>query len=142
MSQTLTVVLERPIDGATPAAPAPTLAAVIEYVPVLSALLDFYAADPIDIAQQVGMVAPDDEDDLAELQDIEFDRGEWYEASAGLAAVRKAVKTLTEDPDVLSRALYDPSLPQQRVVDELTDIERALVEAQQYERRFHFKLTE
>lgn len=142
MSKTLTVVLERPIDEAAPPTPASTLAAVVEYVPVLSALLDFYAADPIDIAQQVGMVAPDDEDDLAELRDIEFDPGEWYEASVGVASVRKAITALTEDPDILSRALYDPSLTQQQVLEELTEIERALLEAQQHERRFHFKLTE
>ena len=117
------------------------LARVAEAHPDLVPLLDFCSVDPHEIAVAVGMVYPYEEDGLGDLDDIEFGPPEWYEPSAALPTLTRAIAAVRERPESLAAAIYDPSL---RPVDVLADLEAiaALLEtARQHETRFHFMQT-
>lgn len=134
-------VLENPIDGfdANPESGA-ALAHVIEVVPELSALLDFYSPDPKEIAVEVGMVSPHEEDGADDLDEVDFGPEEWFEPSVGLAAVQNALNALNADSHAISNALYDPALKQADVMGDLESIEQVLLLAQQYETRFRLAM--
>lgn len=135
-------VWEQPIpEMESDALPGAALARVVEAHPVLAALMDFVSVDPLEIAQAVGMVYPYEEDGAEDLQDIEFNSPDWYEAGMGLAAVRPALNALRTNPHSIAAAIYDPSLRPEDVIADLEAIERALLVAQQHETRFHFALT-
>ena len=135
----ITLMLERPVEGFDGGVGL-ALARVIEAHPVLADLLDFVSVDPRQVAVEVGMVYPYEEDGADDLGDIEFDPYEWFEPSAGLVVVRRAVDALRADPLSLARAIYDPSLGPAKVIADLETLERALFLAQQHETRFHLVL--
>ena len=118
------------------------LARAAEAHPALEPLLDFLAADPGQIAREVGMVYPYEEDGADDLAEIDFGPAEWFEPAAGLAAVRRALEAVRADPDSIKAAVYDPGLRAADVIADLEALERALGSAQQAEARFHFRLAE
>ncbi len=132
---------EAAIDG-LPTEPAVgrTLARVVEAHPALAPLLDFCAVDPLQIAVEVGMVYPYEEDGLDDLGDIDFGPLEWFEPAAGLAAVERALAAVRDDPQSLSAAIYDPGLRLADVLADLEAIKARLQAALQHETRFHFML--
>ncbi|MBV9848311.1 MAG: hypothetical protein JO250_01355, partial [Armatimonadetes bacterium] len=86
------LVLERPLTGFDPTAVLGTsLARVVGAHPALEPLLDFASPDPLQVARAVGMLSPDEEDAEDDLRDLDWDAPEWFEAPAGLAAVRGAL---------------------------------------------------
>ena len=131
---------ETPIDGLPEDASVGfALARVIEAHPALAPLLDFCAVDPHQIAVEVGMVYPYEEGGLADLDDLDFGPDEWFEPSAGLPVLARAIAAVRDDPRSIAAAIYDPGL---RPADVLTDLEAiaALLEAaRQHETRFHFR---
>lgn len=143
MSERIYPVLENPVAEIEPAAASGyALAQVVERLPILTPLLDFYSADPLQIAQEIGVSSPLDEHDLEDLREIDFGPGDWYEASAGLIAVQNALDTLRKQPETLSTALYNPRLRTEDVIADLEEIERVLLQALQHEGRFHFLIGE
>jgi hypothetical protein len=119
-----------------------SLARVVEAHPALAPLIEFYSADPVEMAHEVGMVYADEEDSDADLYEIDFGPREWFEPSAGLAAVQHALDVLRPDPTSVANAIYDPTLTLDAVIGDLHAIERILEEAQQQETRFHFAMDE
>ena len=135
-------VLETQVAGFDGASlPGTSLARVVEAHPVLALLTDFVSVDPVQIALAVGMVYPYEEDGADDLQDIDFGPPEWHEAALGLAAVRRALDAVRDDPGSIAAAIYDPGLRPEDVLADLEAIARALLLAQQHETRFHFILT-
>lgn len=134
-------VWEQPVAGFdSPTSPGAALARVVEAHPVLAALTDFVSVDPTEIALAVRMVYPYEEDGAEDLQDIDFGPPEWYEAVLGLAVVRRALGAVRDEPGGIAAAIYDPSLRPEDVLADLEAIERALLQAQQHETRFHFMM--
>ena len=134
-------VLEHPVAGADiGAASGEALARVAEAHPALEALVDFVRVDPVEIALAVGMVSPHEEDGADDLAEIDFGPTEWFEPSAGLAAVRQGLRAVRDDPASIQAAIYDPGLRAEAVLADLEAIEAALVLAQQHETRFHLAL--
>ena len=127
-------------DSAGPPGLGLALARIVEAHPALAPLLDFQTVDPREIALAVGMVSPHEEDGADDLAEIDFGPAEWFEPSAGLAAVRPALRAVRDDPRSLAAALYDPGLRPDDVLADLEAIEQVLVLAQQHETRFHFLL--
>lgn len=141
MSTRIYPVLEHTIGGPTESEKSGiALARIIEAHPALVPLLDFYSADPMEIAVAVGMVSPHEEDGEDDLNEIDFGPEEWFEPSAGLTAVRQALDTLRNDPQSIQRVLYAPDLHPKDVIADLEAIEQALQMALQHETRFHFAL--
>ena len=139
MSARITPVLEHSIEGfAMNPKTGEALARVIEAHPALSALLDFVSVDPAEIALEVGMVYAYEEDGADDLREIDFGPAEWFESSAGLAAVQQALRAVREDPDSIAAAIYDPGLRPEDVISDLEVIEKVLVLARLHETRFHF----
>lgn len=133
-------VLEHPVEGVElPGREGAALARVIEWQPELSALLDFYDADPAEIAREVGLLTTFDEPE--DLADVDLGGHEWFEAPAGLAAVRRALEFVRKDPASIRRAIYEPDISADDVIADLAAIERTLEQAQQQETRFYFALT-
>lgn len=132
-------VLEHPIEGAELAGDqGKALARVIEWHPELSALLDFYDADPMEIAQEVGLLTAHDEP--ADLLGVDLGGHEWFEPQAGLAAIRRAKDFVKSDPGSIRRAIYEPDITADLIISDLTAIERVLDQAHQQETRFYFAL--
>jgi hypothetical protein len=139
MGASLYPVLEHPIEGLdVRTVSGHALARVVELHPALMALLDFYSADPAEIASELGMISPHDAEDLNEL---DLGPEEWFEPTAGLVTVRQAREVLVADPGSLAAAVYDPRLRPADVITDLEAIERVLLQAQQHETRFHFSMT-
>ena len=133
---------ETPMDGlADDPAVGSALARVIEAHPALALLLDFYAVDPHQIAVQVGMVYPYEEDGLDDLDDLDFGPDEWFEPVAGLAVLSRAIAAVRDDPRSLAAAIYDPGLRPADVLADLEAISALLEAARQHETRFHFRET-
>lgn len=139
MAARLYPVLERPLDGEETVS-GHALARVVEAHPALAALMDFSGPDPRQIAVEVGMVYPYEEDAEEDLQGIDFGAREWFEPRAGLAVVRQALGALRDDPRSVSAAIYDPGLRPEDVIADLEAIERVLLLARQHETRFSFAL--
>lgn len=132
-------VLEHPIEGAELTGDqGKALARVIEWQPELSALLDFYDADPMEIAREVGMLTP--LDDPGDIADIDLGGHEWFEPQAGLAAVRRAIEFVKSDPGSIRRAIYEPDITADDIIADLVAVERILEAAHQMETRFYFTL--
>lgn len=141
MSSSLYPVLEHPIAGFdVTLVSGKALARAVEAHPALMPLLDFYSADPAEIAAEVGMLSPHDPEDADDLREIDLGPEEWFEPTAGLIAVRQALTALRENPKSLAAAVYDPSLRPAHIVADLEGIEGVLLLAQQHETRFHFAL--
>jgi hypothetical protein len=133
-------VLERPVKGGEIAdARGAALARVIEWHPELSALLDFYDADPQQIAREVGMLTAYD-DPEEDLEGVDLGGHEWFEAQAGLVAVRKALEAVRNDPASIRRAIYEPDIGAADIIADLESIESLLESARQQETRFYFAL--
>lgn len=135
-------VLEHPSGDALDPAIGSSLARVAEAHPALAPLLDFACVDPAQIAREVGMVYPYEEDGEDDLSEIDFGPAEWFEPAAGLAAVRQAIHAVRADPPSLARALYDPGLRPEAVLADLEAIAQTLLLAQQRETRFHLVMEE
>lgn len=134
-------VLEQPGAGFDrDSLPGQALARVVEAHPVLADLMDFVSVDPTQIALAVGMVYPYEEDGADDLKEIDFGPPEWYEAVLGLAVVRRALSAVRDEPGSIAAAIYDPGLRPEDVLADLEAIERALLQAQQHETRFHFAM--
>ena len=133
---------ETPLDSLT-ADPSLglALARVAEAHPALAPLLDFCAVDPHEIAVQVGMVYPYEEDGLSDLDDLDFGPDEWFEPSAGLAVLNRAIAAVRDNPESIAAAIYDPSLRPADVLADLEAIAAQLEAARQHETRFHFRET-
>ncbi len=116
------------------------LARIAEAHPALAPLLDYACVDPAQIAIEVGMVYPYEEDGADDLNEIDFGPAEWFEPAVGLVAVRLALDAVRADPQSLARALYDPTLRPEAVIADLEALEQTLLLAQQHETRFHFVL--
>lgn len=141
MSKNIYPVLEHRIDGFEPGSVSGrALARAVEAHPALSPLLDFHSVDPIQIALAVGMVSPQEEDGLNDLDEIDFGPPDWFEPPLGLAAIHQALNALRADPDSLARAIYDPGLRAIDVIVDLEAFEQTLLLARQHETRFHFAL--
>lgn len=132
--------LEKPIEGHDPGVGSgKALARVVGSHPVLMPLLDFVSVNPIEIARQVGMVYPYEEDGDEDLNEIDFGPAEWFEPPVGLAAVQRALDAVRDHPESLAEAIYDPELRAEEVIADLEAIRQTLLLAQQYETRFHFR---
>lgn len=114
------------------------LALLVEAHPALAPLLDFCATDPAQIALAVGMVYAGEEDGQDDLDEIDLGPSEWFEPSAGLAAVQRARLAIETNPASIAAVVYDPALHAQDIVADLEAIEQALSRAMQQETRFHF----
>jgi hypothetical protein len=114
------------------------LARVVEAHSVLALLLDFCAVDPLQIAVEVGMVYPYEEDGLDDLSDIDFGPLEWFEPVAVLPVMGRAIAAVRDNPQSLAAAIYDPSLRPADVLADLEAIDALLQAARQHETRFHF----
>ena len=132
-------MLERPVEDAEAVSGA-ALARVVEAHPDLEPLLDFVEADPAEIAHAVGMLSPHEEDAEADLADLDMGEAAWYEPSAGLAAVGRALAAVRAAPQTIAAAIYDPGLRPADVLADLEAIVRVLDMARQHETRFHFVL--
>jgi len=133
-------VLERPVKGGEIAEKrGVALARVIEWHPELSALLDFYDADPMQIAREVGMLTSHDNPE-EDLEGVDLGGHEWFETQAGLAAVRRALEAVRNDPASIRRAIYEPDIGASDVIADLEAIEGLLEAARQQETRFYFAL--
>jgi len=117
------------------------LARIVEAHPALVPLLDFCAIDPAQIALAVGMVYAWEEDGQNDLAEIDFGQDDWFEPSAGLAVVQRALLAVRSDPASIAQAIYDPGLRAENVTLDLEALEQALLTAQQQETRFHFLQT-
>ncbi len=135
-------VFETPVEDL---ADSPTvgyaLARVAEAHPALAPLLDFCAVDPHEVAVAVGMVYPYEEDGLDDLDELDFGPDEWFEPSAGLPVLSRAIAAVRDDPQSLAAAIYDPGLRPADVLADLEAITAQLEAAQQHETRFHFRQT-
>ena len=131
-------VLETPIVGFDFRGTGRSLARIVEAHPALEDLLDFDSPDPLQMALEVGMVSPLEEDGADDLGEIDFGPVEWFEPVLGLAAVRQALSALRADPHSIGAALYEPDIRPEDVLSDLETIEQALLIAQQHETRFHF----
>ena len=139
MSTRLYPVFETPTDSLADTHPVGfALARVAEAHPDLVPLLDFCSVDPHEIAVAVGMVYPYEEDGLGDLDDIDFGPPEWYEPSAALPALTRAIAAIRDHPESLAAAIYDPSLRPADVLADLEAIATLLETARQHETRFHF----
>ena len=135
-------IFETPLGGlADNPAVGDALVRVIEAHPALAPLLDFCAVDPHQIAVEVGMVYPYEEDGLGDLDDLDFGPDEWFEPVAGLAVLSRAIAAVRDDPQSLAAAIYDPSLRPADVLADLEAIAAQLEAARQHETRFHFRET-
>lgn len=114
------------------------LALIVEAHPALVPLLDYCATDPAQIALAVGMVYAGEEDGQDDLDEIDLGPSEWFEPSAGLAAVRRARLAIETNPASIAAVVYDPALHAQDIVADLEAIEQTLTAALQQETRFHF----
>lgn len=132
-------VLEHPVDGFTFTAGA-ALARVIESHDDLSPLLDFHAPDPAQIAIEVGMIYPYEEDGEDDLAELDLGQPEWHEPAVGLAAVRHALNAVQSRPESIAEAIYDPGLRPQDVLADLKALESALELARQHETRFRLAM--
>ena len=132
-------VLEHPVEGFTFTAGA-ALARVIESHDDLSPLLDFHAPDPAQIAIEVGMVYPYEEDGAEDLAELDLGQPEWHEPAVGLAAVRYALSAVRDRPESIAEAIYDPGLRPQDVLADLKALEAALESARQHETRFRLAM--
>lgn len=136
-------VLERPLEDRTEdLLTGRALARIVEAHPALADLMDFCPVDPMRIALEVGMVSPLEEDALDDLREINLGEREWFEASAGLAAIRQALGVIRRAPESVRAAVYDPGLTPEAVIADLESIEQTLLAAQQHETRFHFAMDE
>ena len=115
------------------------LARVAEAHPDLVPLLDFCSVDPHEIAVAVGMVYPYEEDGLGDLDDLDFGPPEWYEPSAALPMLARAIAVVRDHPESLAAAIYDPTLRPADVLADLEAIAALLETARQHETRFHFR---
>lgn len=114
------------------------LAKIVELHPDVEPLLDFYAADPVEMAYEVGMVSPADDDDVdADLAEIDFGPKEWHEPTAAIPVVEHAINVLRADPDSIRRLIYDPTLSQLDVIRDLERLLSILIDARDRETRFH-----
>jgi hypothetical protein len=113
------------------------LAKVVEIHPDIEPLLDFYSADPLEVAREVGMVYPHEEESDEDLKEVDFGPGEWYEPAAGISAVQHALAALRSDSQSIMRLIYDPTLSQHAVIRDLEGLLRVLETAQDQETRFH-----
>ncbi len=118
------------------------LARVIEAHPALAPLLDFCAVDPHQMAVEVGMVYPYEEDGLEDLNELDFGPDEWFEPVAGLAVLSRASAAVRDNPQSLAAAIYDPGLRPADVLADLEAIAAELEAARQHETRFHFRQTD
>lgn len=135
-------IFETPVDGlADDTTVGSALARVIEAHPALAPLLDFCAVDPHQIAVQVGMVYPYEEDGLEDLDELDFGPDEWFEPSAGLPVLNRAIAAVRDDPQSLAAAIYDPGLRPADVLADLEAIAAQLEAVRQHETRFHFRET-
>jgi hypothetical protein len=142
MIENIYPVLEHPIDGFEPGSVSGrALARVVEAHPALAPLLDFHSVDPLQIALEIGMVSPHEEDGADDLEDIDFGPPDWFEPPVGLAVIGRALNALRADPQGLERAIYDPGLRAADVVADLEAFEQTLLLARQHETRFHFSCT-
>lgn len=114
------------------------LARVVEAHPALVPLLDYCATDPAQIALAVGMVYAGEEDGQDDLDEIDLGPSEWFEPSAGLAAVQRARLAIESNPAGIAAVVYDPALYAQDILADLEAIEQVLTAALQQETRFHF----
>ena len=130
-------LLEQPIEAFDFRGNGQALARVVEAHPALESLMDFYSPDPRQMALEVGMVSPLEEDGADDLDEIDFGPQEWFEPSLGLAAVRQALTTVRADPHSITEALYEPDIRPEEVISDLESMEQALLIAQQHETRFH-----
>ncbi len=141
MSAHITVVLEHTIEGFEEGADrGGALARVIEAHPALTPLLDFESVDPVQTAVAVGMTYAYDADDVADLEEIDFGPGEWFEPAAGLATAYRALAALRADPGSVALAVYDPGLRPEGVIADMEALARVLEWARQHETRFHLVL--
>ena len=139
MPARLYAVLETPITGLPDdVSTGYTLARVAEAHPALVPLLDFCAVDAHALAVEVGMVYPYEEGGLDDLDDLDFGPMEWFEPSAGLLVVERAIAAVRDAPESLAAAIYDPGLRPADVLADLEAIGALLEAAQQQETRFHF----
>ena len=139
MPSRIVPVFESPLPEAhLPEGSGAALARITDYHPAVLPLLDFCHADPLDIAREVGMTSPGDEDDEEDLAEIDFAPQDWHEAAAGLTAVHHALSAIRNDPDSIRKAVYDPGLRPQDVIGDLEQLERSLLLARQHEVRFRF----
>ena len=83
MATRLYPVLEHPVVGFTFTAGS-ALARIVEAHDDLSPLLDFHAPDPAQIAIEVGMVYPYEEDGADDLAELDLGQPEWHEPAVGL----------------------------------------------------------
>ena len=134
-------VFEMPLMDADTSAIGFALARIAEAHPALTPLLDFCVVDPHQIAVEVGMVYPYEEDGLDDLHEIDFGSPEWFEPSAGLPVLARAIAAVRDTPESLAAAIYDPSLSPADVLADLEAIESLLQAARQHETRFHFMQT-
>jgi hypothetical protein len=142
MGASLYPVLEHPIEGFNVrTVSGKALARVVELHPALMDLLDFYSADPAEIASELGMISPHDPEDADDLNELDLGPEEWFEPTAGLVTVRQAREALVADPGSLAVTVYDPRLRPADVIADLEAIERVLLQAHQHETRFHFSMT-
>ena len=128
-------VLEHPVQGFTFTAGS-ALVRVVESHDDLSPLLDFHAPDPAQIAIEVGMVYPYEEDGADDLAELDLGQPEWHEPAVGLAVVRHALDAVRGRPESIGEAIYDPGLRPQDVLADLEALEMALELARQHETRF------
>ena len=112
------------------------LAKIIEFHPDLEPLLDFNSPDPIEIAHEIGMVHPQEEDSADDLAEVDLGSPEWHEAAAGIIAVERALAALRADPSTIGRYLYDPALTQDDVIADLEALLSTLEDARDREVRF------
>ena len=84
---------------------------------------------------------PYEEDGLEDLDELDFGPDEWFEPSAGLAVLDRAIAAVRDDPQSLAAAIYDPGLRPADVLADLEAIAAGLEAARQHETRFHFRQT-
>jgi len=130
------VLEDAPVDAPRPQNPGVSLAKIVETHPDLDDLLDFFSPDPVEMAYEIGMVHPQEEDSADDLAEIDFGAWEWHEASTGIAVIERALTALRADPSSISRHLYDPALSQDDVIADLESMLLILEDARDREVRF------
>lgn len=103
-------------------------------VPELTALSNFFSISPEELA---GLAGHDAENEESNTETPPFPAEEWFEAEAGLTAVRKALAVVRDIP---ATAEVPPRNSVEAVLEDLEMTDRVLLLARSQEVRFHFAM--
>ncbi len=150
MSVSLYPVLEREVVGYDATAVVGKALAHAVYnggLPALTVFDDFFSVSPDEVAGLAGCSLPGDEqtgeDDARRPPappGFQPPAEAWFEPSAGLGAVRAALRAVREAAADAASGLNTPAARAEWIIRDLMAVERVLLLAQEQGTRFHFAM--